>query len=130
MTKRKPIEHEELLKRVRYNKETGMFYSKLTGLRIGSFDQINSGHRCLVIDGKKYQEARVAVFYVTGQWPKGYVKNRSKFKSVVTKFKDLEFKLPCEIDLERPDINAAIHDSYYQLHKPTIFQRIFGWLNG
>jgi len=121
MTKRKPIEHEELLKRVRYNRETGMFYSKLTGLRIGSFDQINSGHRCLVIDGKKYQEARVAVFYVTGQWPKGYVKNRSKFKSVVTKFKDLEFKLPVigEIQfIDTPQNNAGI------------FQFFWRWLNG
>lgn len=114
--KRKPIEHADLLNRIRYNKDTGIFHSKLTGMRIGSYDHVND-NRTLNIDGKKYQEKRVAVFYVTGQWPKGFVKNKSKCKNV-TKFKDLIFKLPETGNVtDEPD-------------EVGIFGTIWRWLNG
>lgn len=116
MTTKQPIPHEDLLKRIRYNERTGIFYLKSTGMRIGNYDSSNK-HRAILIDGKKYQESRLAVFYVTGQWPRGFVKNKSKRKDLYTKMKDLSYKMPDD-------------NNVYEYHNENFLQRFWRWLNG
>lgn len=123
--KQQPLTHQELLEKIRYNKSTGMFYSKQTGLRIGHYDKEN-GKRAIRIGNKKYQETRLAVFYVTGKWPKGFVKNRSACKTV-TKYKDLIFKLP-DIYPTKSEFVAAVTDDYHS--KENFLKRFWRWLNG
>lgn len=114
------LTHKELLEKIRYNKSTGMFYSRQTGLRIGHYDKENE-KRAIRIGNKKYQEARLAVFYVTGKWPKGFVKHKTKCKTV-TKFNDLAFRLDEE---QKPcDIVQTIEQN------ETFFSKFWRWLNG
>ena len=120
-TKREQITHQDLLDKIRYNSKTGIFYNRQTGQRIGHYDASNNT-RAILINGKKYQETRLAVFYVTGQWPKGFVKNKSACKTV-TKFKDLIFKLQDENNTQ--EIEEEIFNNEY-----GIFKRFWRWLNG
>lgn len=85
------ITHEELLKYCAYNAKTGIFTAIRNGARIGHFDKAN-GKRSFSINSKKYQEARLAVFYVTGKWPGSYVKNTSKTAQYNTKLRYLVYK--------------------------------------
>lgn len=87
---RETITHEELLKAVSYNAKTGIFVSNRTGLRVG-FIKDARGHRVVELRGKRYPETRLAVFYVTGAWPIGYVRNKSKRQDRYTKLKDLVY---------------------------------------
>jgi hypothetical protein len=53
------------------------------------------------------------VFYVTGKWPKGFVKHKTKCKTV-TKFNDLVFKL--EDNYQYPtkqEFVCAVMDDYH-----------------
>lgn len=121
------LTHQELLEKIRYNKSTGMFYSRHTGLRIGHYDKENE-KRAIRIGNKKYQETRLAVFYVTGKWPKGFVKHKTKCKTV-TKFSDLVFKL--EDDCQYPtkqEFACAVMADYHS--KENFFKRFWRWLNG
>lgn len=123
--KREQITHQELLDKIRYKSRTGIFYNRQTGQRIGHYDASNDT-RAILINGKKYQETRLAVFYITGQWPKGFVKNKSACKTV-TKYKDLIFKLP-DIYPTKSEFVAAVRDDYHS--KENFFKRFFRWLNG
>ena len=86
------ITHEELVKYCKYNPSTGIFTKRTSGIRVGSYDKATE-QRVMNLKGKKYRESRVAVFYVTKQWPVGFVKNISNRRSLNTKFKNLEFKI-------------------------------------
>ena len=123
--KREQITHTELLDKIQYNPKTGIFFSRKTKQRIGHYDASNNT-RAILINGKKYQETRLAVFYVTGQWPKGFVKNRSACKNV-TKYKDLIFKLP-DIYPTKSEFVAAVMDDYHS--KENFLKRFWRWLNG
>lgn len=114
------LTHQELLEKIRYNKSTGMFYSRKTGLRIGHYDKKNE-KRSIMIGNKKCQEARLAVFYVTGRWPKGYVKHKTKCNTV-TKFNDLVFKL--DEQQTTCDIVQTIEQN------ESFFSKFWRWLNG
>lgn len=87
---RQLITHEELLKYCAYNAKTGIFTLKRNGARIGHYDK-NNGKRTMHINGKKYQESRLAIFYVTGKWPGSYVKNTSKTAQYNTKLRYLVY---------------------------------------
>ena len=84
------ITHEELLKYCSYNPKTGVFILKRNGARIGHYDK-NNEKRTMHINGKKYQEARLAIFYMTGEWPVNYVKNTSKTSQYNTKMRYLVY---------------------------------------
>lgn len=114
------LTHQELLEKIRYSKSTGMFYSRQTGLRIGHYDKENE-KRAIRIGNKRYQETRLAVFYVTGKWPKGFVKHKTKCKTV-TKFNDLVFKLE---DDKKPGSVEWITEQ-----NETFFSKFLKWLNG
>ena len=125
------LTHKELLEKIRYNKNTGMFYSRQTGLRIGHYDKEN-GKRAIRIGNKKYQETRLAVLYVTGKWPKGFVKHKTKCKTV-TKFSDLVFKLDGDMDLYNDLVVTIEHPSCIVRtieQNESFFSKFWRWLNG
>ena len=133
--KREQITHTELLDKIRYNSKTGIFYNRQTGQRIGHYDASNNT-RAILINGKKYQETRLAVFYVTGQWPKGFVKNKSACKTV-TKYKDLIFRLPANnVSVDNwlvgtsPQYKSGGTVSDNDHSKENFFKRFMMWLNG
>lgn len=62
------IEHTELLSKIHYDRQTGIFTDKKTGKIRGTFDESN-GYYHLQINKKKYYAHRLAWFYVYGVWP-------------------------------------------------------------
>lgn len=118
------ITHEELLSRLSYNKATGIFINKKTGMRTGHYDKW-TGQRGIDINGKKYKETRLAVFYVHGQWPEGNVSNKSKNRISVTKYKDLVFSLPDR----REHFDASVFEQSITANE-SLFKKFLRWLNG
>ena len=86
------ITHEELLAYCSYNPKTGIFTSKRNGHRIGYCDK-SKLRRVMTINKDIYQENRLAVFYMTGKWPVGYVRNTSKVSQYNTKLRYLVYKV-------------------------------------
>lgn len=114
MNNRETITHEDLLKLIAYNPKTGIFVSNRTGLRVG-FVKDARGHRVVELRGKRYPETRLAVFYTTGSWSAGYVRNKSKRHDRYTKLKDLVYKQQVQPEPELPE--------------PTIYEKIISLIN-
>jgi len=116
------ITHAELLEYCTYNQFTGHFFKNGHSKgRVGYYDK-SLKQRVLCISGKKYRETRLAVFYVTGQWPTGRVKTTSSRRSHNTKFRDLVY----ETDPLKDNIDFWIKHSSEVFTKPkktTFFQR-------
>ena len=113
MNKRETITHEDLLKVVSYNPNSGIFVSNRTGLRVG-FVKDARGHRVVEIRGKRYPETRLAVFYVNGEWPIGYVRNKSKRSERYTKFKDLVYATSPKYE-ELPLLEKTLYEKIIDL---------------
>lgn len=121
------ITHAELLDNYKYTPETGIFFNRRTGKRIGFYDK-SCNKRKVNIENRNYAESRLAVFYVTGKWPVGFVKSTSKRKAYNTKLKDLSYKIEktqsIEDDLTRESLRI-IRDQIFKIKepkKPTYFQ--------
>jgi len=127
MNKRETITHEDLLKVVSYNVKTGIFVSNRTGLRIG-FVKDAKGHRVVEVRGKRYPETRLAVFYVTGEWPVGYVRNKSKRYERYTKFKDLVYTTNNKYGSSNTKINT-IESTMNQAAERSFYERVIKLIN-
>lgn len=114
MNHRETITHEELLKIVSYNPKTGIFVSNRTGLRVG-FVKDARGHRVVELRGKRYPETRLTVFYVTGEWPVGYVRNKSKRRDRYTKFKDLVYTQSPQPEVETTPVEKTLYEKIMNL---------------
>jgi len=70
------ITHERLKEVLSYNKSTGLFrWKKQLNARgvkgaVAGANSFSSGYRIVSIDCKQYRAARLAWFYVHGEWPK------------------------------------------------------------
>ncbi len=104
------ISHDHLINLLKYNKTTGIFIRRRTGLRTG-FVNSKNGFRAIELDGKRYTETRLAVFYETGKWPVGKVQHRGKSRRV-TKFNDLNYRLPAILPAMPPRINNFLVKGY------------------
>lgn len=116
------ITHKELIDYCTYNQFTGKFLRNANNkTRIGYYDK-SLKQRVLCINGKKYRETKIAVFYVTGQWPVGRVKTTSSRRFYNTKFRDLVYALPKEEYL----YEVKVQDKYFELAKSQRMQFCFG----
>jgi hypothetical protein len=68
-----PLTHERLLELLHYDPLTGEWrwlVSNSNRVRAGSIaGSINNGYRYIKIDGHSYRSNRLAVLYMTGEWP-------------------------------------------------------------
>lgn len=69
------ISHEELLRQIHYDPETGVFTrliktSAFARLGVTAGQRIGDGYRALSVGGKAHYLHRLAWFYVHGEWPK------------------------------------------------------------
>ena len=73
MSKKPNITHQRLLQLLDYNPETGEFFWKSDRGRLakkgGVAGTIDGGYVKIIIEGKKYSAHRLAMFYMTGEWP-------------------------------------------------------------
>lgn len=72
------LTHMRLLDTLGYDQQTGVFTRTKSGkgIKVGSRADYkeNSGYRCVNLDGKRYLAARLAWFYVNGEWPKSMLR--------------------------------------------------------
>src|SRR5258708_594974 len=78
MSKVQTVTHERLTELLDYDPATGVFAWKVrVSNRIKAGDRAGvvgtAGYRLITIDGVKMQATRIAIFYMTGEWPIGYV---------------------------------------------------------
>lgn len=81
----KRITHSELLKTLRYDPETGNFYWLVVRRKRNGFTSIGElagwtnckGYRKVGINGELYSQHQLAIFYMTGKWPKQQVDHRN-----------------------------------------------------
>lgn len=68
------VTHKELLGLIRYDQETGLFFNQSKLDDEGSLTQTGSldtrGYMKVYVKGRYYRAHRLAMFYVTGEWPK------------------------------------------------------------
>ncbi len=82
-----PLTHERLLELLHYDPETGVWRWLLdrnqlarAGSIAGTIDCRNNpthGYRTIWVDGRQYLSSRLAVFYMTGEWPTHLVDHRN-----------------------------------------------------
>jgi hypothetical protein len=63
------ISHSELKRLLRYDPEKGTWQNKKTGRHVGAIDPSKGGYRFIKCAGKRYRSAKLAWFYVKGEWP-------------------------------------------------------------
>jgi hypothetical protein len=79
-----PLTHEELISRLHYDKETGLFTwikhvkKWLVGRRAGA--RSGTGHRYIEINYISYSEHRLAWFYVMGVWPEAEIDHEDRVR--------------------------------------------------
>lgn len=108
------ITHAELLAGYKYVPESGIFLNLKTGRRIGFYDK-SCNKRKININDRNYAETRLAVFYVTGKWPIGFVKSTSKRKAYNTKLRDLNYSITI--------LEGSLKHAKQETKKSTYFQR-------
>lgn len=73
------LTHETLLRKAKYDPDTGVWISLRTGKRLGI--QKSDGYWIVKVDSVKYRSARLAWFYMTGNWPKEYVDHINRIRN-------------------------------------------------
>jgi hypothetical protein len=83
LAKQAALTHQRLLELLEY-RDDGCFYwrqsrrSDRIGLRAG---WVVKGYRCIIVDGIRYYEHRLAWFYITGTWPPEFLDHINLGKS-------------------------------------------------
>jgi hypothetical protein len=74
------LTHNRLLELLHYEPLTGVFTWRVARSNKKAGDvagYVNDGYRVIGIDGGSYAAGRLAVFYVTGEWPSGEVDHKN-----------------------------------------------------
>lgn len=86
LAKKADLDHEDLLRVLRYDPETGKFtwlqrvsIRILVGAEAGS--QLKSGYIEIGVFGRNFQAHRLAWFYMKGEWPEGQVDHKNTDRS-------------------------------------------------
>lgn len=77
------MSHERLLSVLRYEPETGKFFWLIVpriGVKIGqeAGTKRRDGYVVIKVDGVRYLAHRLAIFYVTGEWPPQFVDHENR----------------------------------------------------
>jgi len=97
------ISHEDLLKTVHYDPETGIFTWKINipNVRIKIGDRAGyegtKGYLYLKINKRSYRQGRLAWFYMTGSWPFYEIdhKDRNRKNHKFVNLRDVTGKVNC-----------------------------------
>lgn len=118
------ITQQELKEHVTYNKLTGVFLNKKTGRVATKREKTKSGIRLRIyIKGVGYYASRMAVLYVTGKYPDGFVKCVNGDSSDL-RWKNLQFKEQEFI----PKINEDM--AVKEVIELPLLKRIWRYFNG
>ena len=125
------ITQQELKDHVTYNKVTGEFLNKKTGKIATKREKTKSGIRLRIyIKGVGYYASRMAVLYVTGEYPDGFVKCING-DSTDLRWKNLQFKLQnCYTMQYEPKILNNSQDAVVEVIELPLLKRFWRWLNG
>lgn len=117
------ITQQELKDHVIYNKVTGEFISKKTGKIATRPERRKSGYVImrLKINNVNYYAGRMAVLYVTGRYPEGFVKTHNGDQTDL-RWKNLRFKLQ---DFYKPTECAV-----KEVIELSLLQKFWRWVNG
>lgn len=122
------ITQKELKEHVTYNKYTGEFFNKKTGRLATYKNNTKSGIRLRIhINGTNYYASRLAILYVTGRYPDGFVRVKNG-DTTDLRFKNLVF------NEEREQVNTECFDYDNKcnntVHEESPLKRFFRWING
>ena len=125
------ITQQELKDHVTYNKVTGEFLNKKTGKIATKREKTKSGIRLRIyIKGVGYYASRMAVLYVTGEYPDGFVKCING-DSTDLRWKNLQFKLQnCYTMQYEPKILNSSQDAVVEVIELPLLKRIWRYFNG
>lgn len=125
------ITQQELKEHVTYNKVTGEFLNKKTGKIATKKERTKSGIRLRIyIKGVSYYASRMAVLYVTGKYPDGFVKCING-DSADLRWKNLQFKLQnCYTMQYEPKILNSSQDAIVEVIELPLLKRIWRYFNG
>ena len=125
------ITQQELKEHVTYNKVTGEFLNKKTGRVATTREKTKSGIRLRIyIKGVGYYASRMAVLYVTGECPDGFVKCING-DSTDLRWKNLQFKLQnCYTMQYEPKILNNSQDAVVEVIELPLLKRIWRYFNG
>lgn len=125
------ITQQELKEHVTYNKVTGEFLNKKTGRVATKREKTKSGIRLRIyIKGVSYYASRMAVLYVTGKYPDGFVKCVNG-DSADLRWKNLQFKLQnCYTMQYEPKILNNSQDVVVEVIELPLLKRIWRYFNG
>jgi len=125
------LTQQELKEHVTYNKLTGVFLNKKTGRVATKREKTKSGIRLRIyIKGVGYYASRMAVLYVTGEYPDGFVKCING-DSADLRWKNLQFKLQnCYTMQYEPKILNNSQDAIVEVIELPLLKRIWRYFNG
>lgn len=75
------VTHERLLAKIKYDPSTGAFQRLLHGKWVATGYPVRGGYICVYVDGRAYSAARLAWFWMTGEWPDREVDHRNVMPS-------------------------------------------------
>lgn len=125
------LTQQELKEHATYNKVTGVFLNKKTGKIATKRERTKSGIRLRIyIKGISYYASRMAVLYVTGEYPVGFVKCING-DSTDLRWKNLQFKLQnCYTMQYEPKILNNSQDAVVEVIELPLLKRIWRYFNG
>lgn len=125
------LTQQELKDHVTYNKVTGVFLNKKTGKIATKKERTKSGIRLRIyIKGVGYYASRMAVLYVTGKYPDGFVKCVNGDSSDL-RWKNLKFKLQNYYTMQyEPKILNNSQDAVVEVIELPLLKRIWRYFNG
>lgn len=74
------MKKKQLMKILKYEPDTGVFYKRSSGKAVGKFDS-SDGYVYIYIGKKKHRADKLAWLYLHGSWPKHDINHRDGVKS-------------------------------------------------
>lgn len=125
------ITHEELIYKVSYNPETGLFFwNHNFGSRAAAGEVIGSddmhGYKTVRLNKKSYKLHRLAWFYVNAEWPKGDIDHINGMRSDnrISNLRDVTRKINLENRTVSSKNACGLYGVYYDKRKKKYYSAI------